>query len=239
MKERRTILLVDDQPRILDSVRMNLEIEGFDVLEAQSGAEALEKIRTQLPDLVVMDVMMPEMDGFETLRELRKFSTVPVIMLTVKSDDQDVILGLQLGADDYVAKPFSQPVLLNRIKAVLRRAETSPGAPRGPIRIDDRLSIDFERHEVNVDGEKVQLRPTEYRLLYHLASNPGSLLSHETLLSRVWGPEYRDASHYLRLYVNYLRQKLELDPANPRYILTERDLGYRFVDYRRVSPAAE
>lgn len=233
MKERRTILLVDDQPRILDSMRMNLELEGFDVLEAQSGFEALEKVRTQLPDLVVMDVMMPEMDGFEALRELRKFSTIPVIMLTVKADDQDVIMGLQLGADDYVAKPFSQPVLVNRIKAVLRRAETSPAAPRGPIRIDDRLSIDLERHEVTVDGEKVQLRPTEYRLLYHLASNPGVLLSHETLLSRVWGPEYRDASHYLRLYVNYLRQKLERDPANPKYILTERGLGYRFVDYTR------
>src|SRR4051794_32597998 len=159
---------------------MNLELEGYQVFEATNGQEALDEVRRRLPDLVVMDVMMPEMDGFETLRELRKFSTVPVILLTVKSDDQDVILGLQLGADDYISKPFSQPVLLNRIKAVLRRAETSPGAPRGPIRIDDRLSIDFERHEVNVDGEKVQLRPTEYRLLYHLACNPGALLSHET-----------------------------------------------------------
>jgi two-component system, OmpR family, KDP operon response regulator KdpE len=239
MKERRTVLLVDDQPRILDSVRMNLEIEGYNVLEAQSGVEALEKVRTQLPDLVVMDVMMPEMDGFETLRELRKFSTIPVIMLTVKSDDQDVILGLQLGADDYVSKPFSQPVLLSRIKAVMRRAETTPSAPRGPIKVDDRLSIDFERHEVTVDNEKVQLRPTEYRLLFHLASNPGVLLSHEALLSRVWGPEYRDASHYLRLYINYLRQKLEQDPANPRYILTERGLGYRFVDFRRTQATPE
>jgi two-component system KDP operon response regulator KdpE len=176
--------------------------------------------------------MMPEMDGFETLKELRQFSTVPVIMLTVKADDQDVIQGLQLGADDYVAKPFSQPVLVSRIKAALRRAETSPTAPRGPIKVDDRLTLDFERHEVLVDGEKVQLRPTEYRLLFHLASNPGVLLSHEALLSRVWGPEYRDASHYLRLYINYLRQKLEVDPGNPKYILTERGLGYRFMDYQ-------
>jgi two-component system KDP operon response regulator KdpE len=154
-------------------------------------------------------------------------------MLTVKADERDVARGLELGADDYVAKPFSQMVLTARIKAVLRRAELPPPAPRQSIQVDDRLCIDFERREVMVDGQKVQLRPTEYRLLYHLASNPGTVLSHETLLSRVWGPEYRDASHYLRLYVNYLRQKLEQDPSNPKYILTERGVGYRFVDYTR------
>jgi two-component system KDP operon response regulator KdpE len=212
---------------------MNLEIEGFDVSEASNGVEALDKVRLTMPEVVVMDVMMPGMDGFEALRELRRFSTVPVIMLTVKADERDVARGLELGADDYVAKPFSQLVLTARIKAVLRRAELPPPAPRHSIVVDDRLSIDFERREVIVDGQKVQLRPTEYRLLYHLASNPGTVLSHETLLSRVWGPEYRDASHYLRLYVNYLRQKLEEDPSTPRYILTERGVGYRFVDFAR------
>jgi two-component system KDP operon response regulator KdpE len=231
--QRRRVLLADDEPRIRDSVRMNLEIEGFDVFEAGNGVEALDKVRLVMPDVVVLDVMMPEMDGFETLRELRRFSTVPVIMLTVKADERDVARGLELGADDYVAKPFSQMVLTARIKAVLRRAELPPLAPRQSIQVDDRLSIDFERREVTVDGQKVQLRPTEFRLLYHLASNPGVVLSHETLLSRVWGPEYRDASHYLRLYVNYLRQKIEQDPSNPRYILTERGVGYRFVDYTR------
>jgi two-component system KDP operon response regulator KdpE len=231
--QRRRILLVDDEPRIRDSVRMNLELEGFDIFEADNGQEALDKVRLAMPDLVVLDVMMPEMDGFEALRELRRFSTVPVIMLTVKADERDVARGLELGADDYVAKPFSQVVLTARIKAVLRRAELPPPAPRQSITVDDRLSIDFERREVTVDGQKVQLRPTEYRLLYHLASNPGSVLSHETLLSRVWGPEYRDASHYLRLYINYLRQKLERDPSSPQYILTERGVGYRFIDYTR------
>jgi two-component system KDP operon response regulator KdpE len=178
-----------------------------------------------------MDVMMPEMDGFEALRELRKFSQVPVVLLTVKADERDVIHGLELGADDYIAKPFSPGVLLSRIKAVLRRAEAPPQAPVSrAVKVDDRLTIDFDRHEVWRDGEKVQLRPTEFRLLYHLASNPGVVMTHETLLSRVWGPEYRDAAHYVRLYINYLRQKLEDDPANPHYILTERGVGYRFAD---------
>jgi two-component system KDP operon response regulator KdpE len=231
---RRRVLIVDDEPRLLDSVRMNLEVDGFEVFEAHNGAEALERIRKLLPDIVVMDVMMPIMDGFETLRELRSFTAVPVIMLTVKADDRDVVTGLELGADDYVAKPFSQRVLLSRIKAVLRRAEGStPAGPRSHIQVDENLEIDFDRHEVKVHGEPVQLRPTEFRLLYHLATNPGVVLSHETLLSRVWGPEYRDASHYVRLYINYLRQKLEDDPANPRYILTERGVGYKFLDYTR------
>jgi two-component system KDP operon response regulator KdpE len=230
-KKVRTVLIVDDEPRILDSLRMNLELEGYQVFESTNGQEALDAVRLRLPDLVVMDVMMPRMDGFEALRELRKFSSVPVVLLTVKSDERDVIHGLELGADDYLSKPFSPGVLLSRIKAVLRRAETPPQTPVSrTLQVDDRLIIDFDRHEVWKDGEKVQLRPTEFRLLYHLASNPGVVMTHETLLSRVWGPEYRDASHYVRLYINYLRQKLEDDPANPQYILTERGVGYRFAD---------
>ena len=231
-RDRRRILLVDDEPRLLDSVRMNLELEGFEVYEAHDGQEALERVRKLLPDLVVLDVMMPRMDGFETLTELRRFSTVPVIMLTVKADDSDVIYGLERGADDYVAKPFSQGVLLSRIRAVLRRAESGSAPASSEIVVDDNLKLDFDRHEVYVRGKLVQLRPTEFRLLYHLATNPGVVLTHETLLSRVWGPEYRDASHYVRLYINYLRQKIEDDPANPKYILTERGVGYKFVDYR-------
>ena len=232
-RERRKILLVDDEPRLLDAVRMNLELEGFEVFEAHDGSEALEQIRKVLPDLVVLDVMMPRLDGFETLAELRRFSQVPVVMLTVKAEDSDVVRGLERGADDYVAKPFSQQILLSRIKAVLRRAELASQSASSEIVVDDNLRIDFDRHEVFVGGQQVQLRPTEFRLLYQLATNPGVVLSHETLLSRVWGPEYRDASHYVRLYINYLRQKLERDPANPRYILTERGVGYKFVDYRR------
>lgn len=231
LKPRRTVLVVDDEPRLRDSIRLNLELEGYQVVEARNGIEALEKVRTALPDCVVLDVMMPELDGFETLRELRKFSTVPVVMLTVKADERDVILGLELGADDYVAKPFSQRVLLTRIKAVIRRAELPPQVPRQRIVVDGELTVDLDRREVLVRGEKVPLRPTEFRLLYHLVNNPGVVLSHETLLSRVWGPEYRDDTHYLRLYITYLRQKLERDPTHPRYIFTERGTGYRFRDY--------
>jgi len=181
-------------------------------------------------------MLTPRAGAVETLSELRQFSSVPVIMLTVKADDSDVVKGLERGADDYVAKPFSQQVLLSRIKAVLRRAEGGAPAASREVVVDDNLRIDFDRHEVFVRGQQVQLRPTEFRLLYHLATNPGVVLSHETLLSRVWGPEYRDASHYVRLYINYLRQKLEEDPSNPRYVLTERGVGYKFVDYRRNGP---
>ncbi len=223
-----TILIVDDEPRIRDFVRMNLEMEHYHVIEASNGIEALEELRENLPDLVVLDVMMPEMDGFETLRAIREVSTVPVIMLTVRQSEQDKIHGLDLGADDYLTKPFSPRELLSRIRALLRRSLMAPPSRKTEIVVDDDLKIDFSRREVFVRGKKVVLRPTEYRLLYHLVSNAGRLLTHETLLSKVWGREYRDEAHYLRLYITYLRQKLEKDPAHPVYILTERGVGYRF-----------
>jgi len=225
-----TVLIVDDEPRIRDFVRMNLELERYRVIEACNGIEALEHLRENLPDLVVMDVMMPEMDGFETLRHMREVSNVPVIMLTVRQNDHDKIHGLDLGADDYIAKPFNPRELLSRIRALLRRSFMDAPARKTEIVVDPDLKIDFSRHEVIVRGEKVVLRPTEYRLLYHLVSNAGRLLTHETLLSKVWGWEYRDEAHYLRLYITYLRQKIESDPAHPKYILTERGLGYRFKE---------
>ena len=225
-----TILIVDDEPRIRDFVRMNLELEHYTVLEAGNGREALDELREHLPDLVVLDVMMPEMDGFETLKAIREVSTVPVIMLTVRQDEQDRIRGLDLGADDYIAKPFNPRELLSRIRALLRRSLMPPPSRKTEIVVDPDLKIDFSRHEVIVRGEKVVLRPTEYRLLYHLVNNAGHLLTHETLLSKVWGREYRDEAHYLRLYVTYLRQKIEKDPAHPKYILTERGVGYRFKE---------
>ncbi len=223
-----TILIVDDEARIRDFVRMNLEIEHYRVIEAGNGAEALAQLREHLPDLVVLDVMMPNMDGFETLREIRNVSTIPVIMLTIRQNEQDKIRGLDLGADDYMAKPFSPRELLSRIRALLRRSLMAPPSRKTEIVVDPDLKIDFARREVTVRGKKVVLRPTEYRLLYHLVSNAGRLLTHETLLSKVWGREYRDEAHYLRLYITYLRQKLEKDPAHPQYILTERGVGYRF-----------
>lgn len=232
MVEQRRILVVDDEPHLVNAVRLYLEMEGYLVLGAANGLQALEKVREQLPDLVILDVMMPEMDGFETLKELRQISSVPVIMLTVKGDEDEKVRGLRLGADDYVTKPFGQRELLSRVEAVLRRAEMPPAVPKTEIRVDDRLTLDFSKNEVWVQGEKVTLTPTEYRLLYHLVSNPGRVMVYDALLAKVWGPEYREEQHYVRLYVNYLRQKIEADPSKPRYILTERGLGYRFADFK-------
>jgi len=232
-EEKRLILVVDDEPRMRKFMRMNLELEGFRVAEASNGLEALERVREDLPDLVVLDVMMPEMDGFETLERIREISSVPVIILTVKADEEDKVRGLELGADDYVTKPFSPRELTSRIRAVLRRVEAPAPAGKGLVRVDDYLQVDFNRREVIVGGKRIKLRPTEYRLLYHLINNAGWTMTHETLLSKVWGPAYRDETHYLRLYIAYLRQKIEPDSSNPRYILTERGLGYRFVDFHQ------
>ena len=231
--EKKLILAVDDEPKMTRFIRLNLELEGYAVSEATNGLEALDKVREQLPDLVLLDIMMPEMNGYETLERIRQISSVPVIMLTAKGEEEDKVHGLELGTDEYVTKPFSPRELSSRIKALLRRAEMPAQMERTVVKIDDRLSIDFQRHEVWVAGERIKLRPTEYRLLYHLVNNAGWVMSHEMLLSKVWGPEYRDEIQYLRLYINYLRQKIELDPSDPKYILTERGIGYRFYDFRR------
>lgn len=227
------ILIVDDELRMRRFIRMNMELERYQVIEAENGLQALDQVRQFNPDLVVMDVMMPELDGFETLKLLREISTVPVILLTVRSDEEDITRGLALGADDYITKPFSPRVLTSRVAAVLRRAHWPAPPPRTVLRIDDRLSIDFNRHQVIVNGERIDLRPTEYRLLNHLIQNAGWVVPHDTLLAKVWGYEYRDETHYLRLYINYLRKKIEEDPANPKYILTERGVGYRFMDFKK------
>jgi DNA-binding response OmpR family regulator len=180
-------------------------------------------------------VMMPDLDGFEVLRLIRETSNVPVIMLTAKGEEDDRVHGLELGADDYITKPFSPRELVSRVKAVLRRTELAGGVSHEVIQVDERLKLDFSRREVWLEGELVKLRPTEYRLLYHLVQNSGWVMTYDQILAKVWGYEYRTESHYVRLYINYLRQKLEKDPANPVYILTERGVGYRFVDYQRKS----
>lgn len=234
-REARTVLVVDDEPRMIGFIRMNLELEGHQVIEAHDGLQALESVRTRLPDIILLDVMMPELDGFETLRMLREFSDIPVIMLTAKGEENDRVYGLELGADDYITKPFGPRELSSRIKAVLRRTEKSSNSPtEAVLKIDNRLSVDYNRREVIVNNEHVKLRPTEYRLLYHLIENAGWTVPHEQLLAKVWGYEYRDEAHYVRLYVNYLREKIEEDPSNPKYILTERGVGYRFVDFKQL-----
>jgi len=227
------ILVVDDERRMVGFIRLNLEQDGFEVIEASNGNEALDRLRDSLPDLILLDVMMPDFDGFEVLRMVREISQVPVIMLTAKGEEDDKVKGLELGADDYVTKPFSPRELVSRVKAVLRRGSTFEEDEEGIIEVDGRLRIDFSRREVWVEEELVKLRPTEYRLLYHLVQNAGWVLTHDQILTKVWGYEYRDEPHYVRLYINYLRKKIEENPSDPQYILTERGVGYRFVDYRR------
>jgi two-component system KDP operon response regulator KdpE len=231
--DRRRILVVDDEERMVRFIRMNLEHDGFQVSEAFNGKQAIQNIRDVTPDVILLDVMMPDLDGFEVLETVREFSNVPVIMLTAKGEEDDRVRGLELGADDYIIKPFSPRELVSRVKAVLRRTEGTSGSMHGLLEIDKRLKIDFDRREIWLEGKLVKLRPTEYRLLFHLVQNAGWVVSHDQLLQKVWGYEYRDEPHYVRLYINYLRQKLEQDPANPKYILTERGVGYRFVDFKR------
>jgi len=225
----RLVLVCDDERRIVQFVRLNFERAGARVIEAYDGDACLDLVRRNLPDLVVLDVNMPGLGGFETLRQLRTFAEVPVIMLTVQADEADRIRGLDLGADDYVGKPFSPAELLSRARAVLRRTHTPRDAR--VVHIDDDLQIDFGAREVVVRGERLKLRPTEWRLLYHLVANAGWVLTHEMILRKVWGPEYVGQDNYVRLYVTYLRQKIEPDLSVPRYILTERGVGYRFADF--------
>ncbi len=236
--DSKLILIVDDEARMRRFMQMNLDLEGYRVIEAGNGLEAIDRVRENLPDLVLLDVMMPEMDGFEALRIIRETATVPVIMLTVRNDESDKVKGLELGADDYVTKPFSPRELASRIKAVLRRVDMdAPGqSASSTIKVDDYLRIDFNRRVVQVGGKEIKLRPTEYRLLYHLVQNAGQVLTHEMILSKVWGYEYRDESQYVRLYITYLRQKIEPDPGNPKYILTERGVGYSFIDFKPTAP---
>lgn len=238
--KNRLILVVDDEERMARFIRLNLEHDGFRVVEAYRGMKAMQALRDHLPDVVVLDVMMPDVDGFDVLKMIREISTVPVIMLTAKGEEEDRVRGLELGADDYVTKPFSPRELVSRVRAVLRRSEMAAGTVSTEvIEVDDRLRVDFGRREVWLEGQLVKLRPTEYRLLYHLMQKAGWVLTYDQLLTRVWGYEYRDEAQYVRLYVNYLRQKLEKDPANPKYILTERGVGYRFVDFRKKDEGRE
>jgi two-component system KDP operon response regulator KdpE len=229
----KKILVVDDEERMARFIRLNLEHDGFQVIECYKGMQAVGLLRDKMPDVVLLDVMLPDVDGFEVLQLIREVSSVPVIMLTAKGEEEDRVKGLELGADDYVTKPFSPKELVSRVRAVLRRSDQSATTGEGIIEVDQHLKLDFGRREIRLDGELIKLRPTEYRLLYHLVKNAGWVMTYDQILAKVWGYEYRDEPHYVRLYVNYLRQKLEKDPANPKYILTERGVGYRFVDYKR------
>ncbi len=224
------ILVVDDAPEVLEAVTVsfNLQWRETEVLGASDGESALRMVERDHPDLVLLDISMPGMDGYETLRQLREFSDVPVIMLTARDGILDKVKGLELGADDYVTKPFDHLELLARVKAVLRRLDMPQPVSRAPSFESGELSMDFASRQVRLRGDLVQLTPIEYKLLYHLVRNAGHVLPHDTLLAKVWGREYTEEIDYLRVYVRRLRRKLEKDPENPEHILTERGVGYRF-----------
>jgi two-component system KDP operon response regulator KdpE len=220
------ILVVDDEPRVVQLVRKVLEAVGYQVTAAASGEPAIEMVALEQPDLVLLDIRLPHgPDGYEVCRRIREFSEVPVIMLTAKALESDVLQGFDVGADDYLTKPFSAKELVARVKAVLRRTQRPEEAITATLTCGE-LEINFARRTVKVRGEKVSLTRTEYALLRQLALNANRVMLHQDLLTTVWGPEYRDDIDYLRAYIRYLRQKLEENPHEPQYILTTPGVGY-------------
>jgi two-component system, OmpR family, KDP operon response regulator KdpE len=225
------ILVVDDDKNILEAITIgfNLQWQDVEVVAATDGEKGLAAFYDHHPDVVLLDVMMPYKDGYSVLREIRESSNVPVLMLTARGEELDKVKGLELGADDYLTKPFSHLELFARIRAVLRRTEMTLPVRATPSLTTGNLTINFENREVTHAGQTVKLTPTEYKLLTLLARNAGRVVTSETLLEKVWGPEYRDQLDYLKTYMSRLRKKLEDDPENPRYLLTERNLGYRLL----------
>ncbi|HEX5466580.1 MAG TPA: response regulator transcription factor [Candidatus Limnocylindrales bacterium] len=222
---------MDDEPDLIESVRLGFTLQWreVDVIGASRGEAGLDAVEHELPDIVLLDIGLPDLDGFEVLRQIRAFSDVPVVMLTAHDDAMDKVKGLELGADDYVTKPFNHLELMARVKAVLRRLDLPAPASRAPSFRSGELEVDFARQEARLRGVRLDLTPTEYRLLYHLVRNAGHVLQHGTLLAKVWGREYVDEVDYIRVYIRRLRDKLGDDPDAPRYIRTERGLGYRFL----------
>lgn len=222
------ILVIDDDEKLLRIITAGLEREGFQVRTAQTGLEGLRVAFSIHPDLAIVDIMLPGIDGLELARRLREFSAIPIIMVTALSSTADIVKGLQTGADDYITKPFNILELVARIHACLRR-QTNPSAARSTIMVRGKLVIDMARHKARVDGKMVSLTPTEFRLLSCLALHVGHIVPHRTLLTEVWGPEYADQVNYLHMYIRHLREKLEIDPGQPEFIKSERSIGY-FLD---------
>ena len=225
------ILVIEDAPEVIESVRLGFTLQWRDVeiVAARDGRSGVDQVETEAPDIVLLDIGLPDIDGFQVLASIREFSDVPVVMLTARDDAMDKVKGLELGADDYVTKPFNHLELMARVNAVLRRLDLpSPGRRTPSFRAGD-LEVDFSAQEARLRGERLNLTPTEYKLLYYLVRNAGRVLQHATLLARVWGREYVDEIDYLRVYVRRLRDKLDDDPDQPRYIQTQRGVGYRFL----------
>ena len=225
------VVVIDDAPDIVEVVSLCFQLRwsGTDVLPAYNGTSGLELVEAESPDIVILDINLPDMDGFQVIREIRRFSQVPVIMLTVKGEDVDIARGLELGADDYMVKPFSHIELIARVEAVLRRARGIPTSSEERPYLSGNLSVNFVTNEVKVDGEPVKLTSTEMKLLHHLVRNEGRLMTHENLLSKVWGEGYQDTRDLLRVHIQHLRQKLGDSVESPKIILTEHGMGYRFV----------
>ena len=232
------ILIVDDDHDLLEALGLGLQLQwpGIDVITATDGEAALARFFDDLPDVILLDVGLPRLDGFQVLRKIRQVSDTPVLMLTARGEELDKVRGLEIGADDYVTKPFSPLELLARIKAVLRRTELPPPIrASASFRADD-LTVNFDSQEVRKGEQAISLSAIEYRLLYQLVRNAGHIVPRETLLARVWGDEYRDQTDYLKVYISRLRAKIEDDPERPRLIHTERGLGYRFTRGGGPSP---
>ena len=229
MENKTSILLVDDDPQLIRLVRANLESVGYRVLIAMEAHSALELVNMEMPEMIILDIMLPGIDGYDLCQRIREFSTIPIIMLTAKVEDTDKVRGLKLGADDYLTKPFSVQELMARIEAVLRRAG-SPEETKAPNTFTGGdISVDFVQRRVMVRGREVALTLTEYKLLSQLVSNAGRVMLHGELLTRVWGAEYQDELEYLRAYIRHLRQKIEEMPHQPRYIVSKPGIGYMFV----------
>jgi DNA-binding response OmpR family regulator len=226
---QRRVLVVEDDPTIADAIAARLSAEGFQIRIAGDGPGAVDTAMSWHPDLLVLDIMLPGYDGLEVCRRVQAQRPVPVLMLTARDDSMDKVKGLELGADDYVTKPFNHLELMARVKAVLRRLEMPAPASRAPSFQAGELEVDFARQEARLRGDRLDLTPTEYKLLYHLVRNAGHILQHGTLLAKVWGREYVNEVDYIRVYIRRLREKLGDDPDDPRYIRTERGLGYRFL----------
>ncbi len=225
----KRILLAEDEVALRDFVSRNLRARGFEVLEASNGLEAVAVWERENPHLLILDIMMPRMDGLEVCRRVREHSAVPIIVLTALDMESDKVAALDLGADDYLTKPFGVEELLARVRAVLRRSQWEVMPLVGGIKQFGDLEIDLTGHIVRLRGKEVRLSPTEFALLKQLVTNAGKVLTHRMLLQSIWGPEYGGEAEYLRVYINRLRHKLEPDSANPRYLLTEPGVGYRFV----------
>lgn len=232
----KRILLAEDELPLRDFVSRNLRARGFEVLEASNGLEALALWEREAPHLLILDIMMPRMDGLEVCQRVREHSAVPIIVLTALETEKDKVTALDLGADDYLTKPFGVEELLARVRAVLRRTQAEPMLPPGGTKQFGELEIDLSGHTVRLRGAEIRLSPIEFALLKQLITNAGKVLTHRMLLQSVWGPEYGREAEYLRVYINRLRSKLERDPANPRYLITEPGVGYRFVALNESAP---